>query len=598
MKYTSLYKKKSVELGNEIASGGEGSVYDVQGNDAVVAKIYNSHSRTSEREKKLRVIIEKKLPFKEVYNKKIALPLDILYDENGAFAGYVMPKINGKPIKTTIFSKKRIEKSFPNLSRIDLVDICISFLEQIKYLHSKNMLIGDINPNNMLIDTTDPTKTWLIDCDSFQVDDLPCPVGTDAFTPPNLQGKNFKNTLRNKEDEYFSMAIMLFMILMPGKHPYSQIDGSSPDQNIKTMNFPYPFEQGEKMDNVPKGYWGVIWTHFTRRLRETFYETFKLNKRFPPHHWIDVLKKYRYSIEQGYYTNDIYPAYYKPLGKDIVTQECAGCGITIEISKRYLDFLLNEGKQPLCALCKVRYIDAMALSKKARQKSSKTRISNAASHTQSLANNQNYARVQAPQYNSSASQPHNMQKRTAGAPIRFNPPSEVIATKKDHVNGYDTILRTGRRIHIHSRDSINDIYDALKSIASSVGANALINVQYDSYTGSEGNYFYTIHHISGEFAVIGKVRINGACSTDDLPDIQKNIELIEEYLKKEKEKPFRKAVLISTVLTGGATWFIGDKIDYHFNGTLIFGLAIGYLVLIFFLYLFYNNKDHDAYITS
>ena len=598
MKYTSLYKKKSVELGNEIASGGEGGVYSIRGNDAVVAKIYNTRSRTPEREKKLRVIIDKKLPFKEVYSKKIALPLDILYDENGAFAGYVMPKINGKPIKTTIFSKKRIEKNFPSHTRIDLIDICISFLEQIKYLHSKNMLIGDINPNNILIDATDPTKTWLIDCDSFQVDDLPCPVGTDAFTPPNLQGKNFKYTLRSKEDEYFSMAIMLFMILMPGKHPFSQIDGSSPDQNIKTMNFPYPFEQGEKMDNVPKGYWGVIWTHFTRRLRQAFYETFKQNKRFPPSQWIDILKKYRYSIEHGYCTNDIFPAYYKPLGKDILKQQCAGCGITIEISKKYLEQLVAQGKQPLCALCKVRYIDAVSLSKKARRNTSTINRNGAVLHSQNPTSSQTYSCIQAPQYNSSSTQNHSTQQKPGKAPIRFDPPPEVIATKKSKVNGYETILATGRRIHVHSSESINSIYESLKSLAASIGANALINVQYEKYTGNMGNYFYTIHHISGEFAVIGKVRVNGQYSTNDLPDIQKNIEFREEQLKKEKEKPFRNAVVTSTVLTGGATWFIGDMIDYHFNGTLLFMIAIGYLILIFFSYLFYNNSDFDMYITS
>jgi DNA-binding helix-hairpin-helix protein with protein kinase domain len=52
-------------------------------------------------------------------------------------------------------------------------------------------------------------------------------VGTDAFTPPELIRKNFKSILRTFENEYFTVAVLMFMILMYGKHPYSKVGGGN-----------------------------------------------------------------------------------------------------------------------------------------------------------------------------------------------------------------------------------------------------------------------------------------------------------------------------------------------------------------------------------
>ena len=73
------------------AGGGEGDIYDVVGVSGYVAKVYKPDKRTTERERKLSVMVSNKPNVMEQY----AWPLDVLY-ENGRFMGYIMPKINGK----------------------------------------------------------------------------------------------------------------------------------------------------------------------------------------------------------------------------------------------------------------------------------------------------------------------------------------------------------------------------------------------------------------------------------------------------------------------------------------------------------------------
>lgn len=344
---------KEAILKEEIGRGGEGAIYTIKDYPSAVAKIYYEDKRDSDREEKLKILVKNffstKIPSN--FKKEITFPITRLYSEN-KFVGYIMRKVGGKPLKVVIAGDKRLKAFYPNANRIDLIKLSIDFLKKVDYLHSLNILIGDINLNNILINKEDLTKCFLVDIDASQVDNLPCPVGTDEFTPPNLQGKNFKNILRKKDDEYFSIAIMLFMILMLGKHPYSRQDGSSPAENIKNHKFPYPvFGYIELHKNAPKGYYKNIWTHFPTKLRNLFYETFANDKRFSPKEWIRVLTEYKKGIENKKFTNELAPiSFYS--SKKTVSVICESCGKKFDIEENYLNSLKAKRFKIICNKCK------------------------------------------------------------------------------------------------------------------------------------------------------------------------------------------------------------------------------------------------------
>ena len=343
---------KEAILEEEIGRGGEGIIYTIKGYPNAVAKIYYEDKRDTDREEKLKLLIKKfstaNIP--QSFIREIAVPITRLYDKD-KFVGYVMRKVNGKPLKIVMAGDKRLKVYFPNATRLDLVLLCIDFLKKIDFLHSLNILIGDINLNNVLVDSKDLTKCYLVDMDTVQVDNLPCPVGTDEFTPPNLQGKNFKDILRTKEDEYFSIAIMLFMILMIGKHPYSRQDGSSPTENIKNHKFPYLVNGFKKLhENAPKGYYKNVWTHFPKKLREYFYDTFANDKRFSPKEWIKVLHEYADFIKKGKSTNELAPISFA-VWKNPVNVVCENCGLNFLMEESYLNYLKNKKYKILCNKC-------------------------------------------------------------------------------------------------------------------------------------------------------------------------------------------------------------------------------------------------------
>jgi serine/threonine protein kinase len=340
---------KRYTLSEKLGEGGEGTVHTVAEDADLVAKIYHPRRRDTLRHTKLRRLLDKGLTRELALKTRIAFPLEILYDERKRFVGYLMPRVAGIPLKTAFFSRKRLGERFPDLRRRDLAAYARHFVLQLDFLHRHGILVGDINPLNLLVDPDAPTRGWIIDADSFQVDELPCPVGTEIFTPPSLQGCSFGERLRSPEDEHFSMAIMIFMILMLGKHPYSRIGGESPAANIRERAFPYPDLHG-KMTDVPPGIWQFIWSHFDRGLKEGFHDVFARDLRYDTADWLQRLQKYHYNVSKGYFSDEIAPLSYRALHP--VRVRCHQCERDFELSEKFVARLKSEGKKPLCSLCR------------------------------------------------------------------------------------------------------------------------------------------------------------------------------------------------------------------------------------------------------
>ena len=76
-----------------------------------------------------------------------------------------------------------------------------------------------------------------VDCDSFQVAEgrriFRCGVGVPEYTPPELHGKNFASLDRAANHDLFGLAVLIFHLLMMGRHPFSGVPLSKADIPIE-----------------------------------------------------------------------------------------------------------------------------------------------------------------------------------------------------------------------------------------------------------------------------------------------------------------------------------------------------------------------------
>lgn len=353
-------KNGNVKLKKRLGGGGEGDVYRT--NTSYIAKIYKKGKLTVRKQKKLELMVTKNIDY-----KGICYPVDLLYNMKNEFVGYLMPEAKGEVLQTSLFIKPRMEELFPNWKKRDIVEVAVEILKRIKYLHDRNIILGDINPMNIQI--VSPTEIYFVDTDSYQIEDFPCPVGTVNFTAPELQGKKYEDYLRTFGNEYFAVATLLFMLMLPGKTPYAQQGGISLLENIKKMDFPYPFGKFST-GKAPEGPWRYCWSHLTFDIKKAFYETFmkwenvpeemKYNNetqvqehsseknRYNVDKWLKLFSYYLQLLdsgkigEQDSMSEKIFPTRLKRNSKDKYVK-CKFC------AEEYPEYNLKEG---ICYICR------------------------------------------------------------------------------------------------------------------------------------------------------------------------------------------------------------------------------------------------------
>ncbi|MCI0640324.1 MAG: hypothetical protein L0Y70_14730 [Gemmataceae bacterium] len=282
-----LSGRRPVRLVKKLASGGEGAVYETD-QGAFLCKVYHSNRLTIGAQQKIELMTTR-----TVANSAICWPLEPVVDGHGVFRGFLMPRASGEPLGHGLFIPTVWRAKRPDWTRRESVQLAVRVLEQIDYLHRMRVLVGDINPMNILV--RDERTVFFVDCDSFQVEGFPCPVGSPNFVAPEIQGVDFGRTLRTEEHELFAAATLLFMIMMPGKCPYSHQGGGDGAANICKMHFPYPL--GEKgSTGAPEGAWRFCWSHLTRPLKEAFHRSFHKDFEGQPRiaivTWLHLFREY------------------------------------------------------------------------------------------------------------------------------------------------------------------------------------------------------------------------------------------------------------------------------------------------------------------
>lgn len=329
------------QLTKQGESGGEGKIFEIKNEPNIVAKIYHKDKLTTNKLEKLTLMTSKNIAIDGV-----CWPIELIKNEKGEVLGYIMPKADGKTIQTQIMTKPALLRNFPNLDRKNLVELCMDFLFMVRKLHDLNIIIGDINPNNILINKRG--ILYFVDTDSYQVENYPCPVGTVNFTAPEIQGKNYADFLRTKEHELFAVTTMLFMLLLPGKPPYAQQDGEEQSKNIRAMQFPYPFSD-KSTGKAPEGPWRNIWSNLPYSVKECFYKTFSDNKRHTIEELINVMKKYYELLNKNHASNILFPDTLKIL--DPIDINCSKCDRVHVVSEKKYKDRQKQGKSMLCGDC-------------------------------------------------------------------------------------------------------------------------------------------------------------------------------------------------------------------------------------------------------
>ena len=152
-----------------------------------------------------------------------AWPKEILYKDNGRIGGFLMERMGTSKDIHSLYGPKSRLTEFPHADWRLLVRSALNLSRAFHVLHQAGCLVADVNHGGIRVAADGTIK--IIDCDSFQITRdgrvYLCEVGTDQFTPPELQQKSFRQTARTPNHDNFGLAVLIFHLLQMGRHPFA-----------------------------------------------------------------------------------------------------------------------------------------------------------------------------------------------------------------------------------------------------------------------------------------------------------------------------------------------------------------------------------------
>lgn len=212
-------KSGPVRLGKQLGKGGEGTVFEVEGRPESAAKIYLA-AISSERADKLVAMAAVRTA---ALDQLTAWPTDVLRQSDGKICGFVMANLRASKDIHKLYSPKSRLADFPQADWRLVVRAALNTARAFSVLHQAGHLVGDVNHGGVRVSPDATVK--LIDTDSFQISHqgrtFLCEVGVQDFTPPELHGKAFKQVARTANHDNFGLAVLIFQMLMNGRHPFA-----------------------------------------------------------------------------------------------------------------------------------------------------------------------------------------------------------------------------------------------------------------------------------------------------------------------------------------------------------------------------------------
>ena len=303
---------KTITLIKKLGAGGEGVVYSTN-LPGFVCKVINNRSGTNlTRNKKEKIEFMTQHP---ISHPHIIWPVDAVYTQNNIFVGFTMKAIKGIELKALMDQMRYRDGSLScefgifSLNRTQIVQMIISILDTLCFLHERNIIIGDIKMENFMIMNKDPSKVYFVDCDSYQVGRFQATKVSAGFVPPELSNKKVDTVYRTFSNEYYALFALLFMILHKAVKPYSQKGDAmekTEEQRAAAGIFPYFLNAEKTAAHAPNGYPAPNWSHLPGYIKKAFCsmgqrngDHFEQSKRYTAGEWLKLFRTYYKDLQSG-----------------------------------------------------------------------------------------------------------------------------------------------------------------------------------------------------------------------------------------------------------------------------------------------------------
>ena len=229
-------------LGEQVAAGGEGSVFRLPECPEWCVKLYHKRPLAEERRAKLSAL----RALSPNVRTSAALPLSLVAASAHSleWIGVLLPFVEGHDMYE-LYNPQGRRSYFQHATFEFVVAAALNLARAFEAVHAHGIVVGDVSEQNIRV-RPDATLT-LIDCDGFQLKDgsrfFASNIGTPIWTPPELQGVPLEGTVRTRNHDGFGLAQLIFLLLFGGRYPFAgrPLTGQalSPEEAIAKFAFAF-----------------------------------------------------------------------------------------------------------------------------------------------------------------------------------------------------------------------------------------------------------------------------------------------------------------------------------------------------------------------
>lgn len=295
-----------IQIGRQIGKGAEATVHEVVGHPDVAAKVYLiPHPKVRLRHfggpvvdtlpagTKLDAMIRHNRAggFADVNRShvSIAWPQQVVRLADGRVY-YTMYYARGTQPLFLVYSPMVVAKKGWKVDSMFRRNVAYNIAVTMSSIHDRGYVIGDLNESNILV--TARAMVTFVDTDSFQLTTKDgiylCTKVKREYLAPELAGKDLRSERRNKAHDNFGLGVVIFQLLMNGKHPFAGVwpreagDPPPVEEWISRGLFSYGracFVGGRRIEPPPKA--ATYFDRLPRSVRDYFERCFVLGHRDP-----------------------------------------------------------------------------------------------------------------------------------------------------------------------------------------------------------------------------------------------------------------------------------------------------------------------------
>ncbi len=240
----------------------------------------------------------------DALDQYIARPRGLVFDSRRTPRGLLLPVVEDGADAHKLYSPVDRRREFPKATWEFLVHVATNVARAFAAVHATGLVVGDINAGSVLVRQDGTVR--LIDVDSFQVPvpggrPLLCTVAVPDFLPEELIGRRLDEVVRTRNHDAFGLAVLLFHLLLLGRHPHAGRYSGSGDmpiaQAIKEHRFAFGRNAARYGMERPRG--TVSMSAFSPAVSELFERAFAPHEgqmRPSAEEWVTALSQLRSSL--------------------------------------------------------------------------------------------------------------------------------------------------------------------------------------------------------------------------------------------------------------------------------------------------------------